>query len=256
MPESRAPELASFQQYQFQFTKHIRDPKRNPRPRGAEPQRMKIYNELLYNNLESFLLACFPVTRKILGKSRWSKLVREFFANHRCRTPLFRQIPDEFVQYLQQERSKRADDPPYLVYLAHYEWVELALDVSNKEAELGKINRDGDLLSGRPALNPVLFLLHYPYVVHRIGPEYRPRRKQPTDLLVFRNLNDQVHFIELNPVSARLVQLLQPGKMSGRAALEQITAEMKHPVPATVMAGGQEILQNLHREQAVLGTWQ
>ena len=255
MHESRTPELASFQQYQFQFTRHIRDPKRNPRPRGAEPRRMKIYNELLYNNLESFLLACFPITRKILGKIRWSKLVREFFANHRCRTPLFRQIPDEFVQYLQQERGKRVEDPPYLVYLAHYEWVELALDVSNKEAELGKINRAGDLLSGRPALNPVLLLLHYLYAVHRIGPEYRPRRKQPTDLLVFRNLSDQVRFIELNPVSARLVQLLQPGKMSGRAALEQITAEMKHPAPAAVLAGGQEILQNLHLEQAVLGTW-
>ncbi len=252
----RTPELPSFQQYQDQFTRHIRDPKRNPRPTGAEPRRMKIYNELLYNNLESFLLACFPITRKILGKRRWSKLVREFFANHRCHTPLFRQIPDEFVQYLQQERIKRADDPSYLVYLAHYEWVELALDVSNKEADLGKINRAGDLLRGRPALNPVLILLHYPYAVHRIGPEYRPRRKQPTDLLVFRNFSDQVHFIVLNPVSARLVQLLQPGKMSGKAALEQITAELQHPAPAAVMAGGQEILQNLHREQAVLGTWE
>ncbi|MGH8757401.1 MAG: hypothetical protein ACRET9_04325 [Burkholderiales bacterium] len=50
--------------------------------------------------------------------------------------------------------------------------------------------------------------------------------------------------------------MLQPGKMSGRAALEQITAEMKHPAPAAVMAGGQEILRNLDREQAVLGTWQ
>lgn len=217
---------------------------------------MKIYNELLYNNLESFLLACFPITRKILGKRRWSKLVRDFFANHRCHTPLFRQIPDEFVQYLQQERITRADDPPYLVYLAHYEWVELALDVSNKEANLGKIKHTGDLLRGRPALNPVLFLLHYPYAVHRIGPEYRPRRKQPTDLLVFRNLNDQVRFMVLNPVSARLVQLLQPGKISGKAALEQITAELQHPAPAAVRAGGREILQNLHREQAVLGTWE
>jgi len=182
--------------------------------------------------------------------------VREFFANHRCHTPLFRQIPDEFVQYLQQERITRADDPPYLVYLAHYEWVELALDVSNKEADLGKINRAGDLLRGRPALNPVLILLRYPYAVHRIGPEYRPRRKQPTDLLVFRNLSDQVRFMVLNPVSARLVQLLQPGKISGKAALEQITAELQHPAPAAVRAGGREILQNLHREQAVLGTWE
>ena len=255
MPAPRPPELPAFQQYQLQFTRHIRDPRRNPRPAGAEARRMKIYNELLYNNLESFLLACFPVTRKILGPRKWGKLVREFFAAHRCRTPLFRQIPEEFVQYLQQERGTRKQDPPYLVHLAHYEWVELALDVSNKESGRLKINPGGDLLKGKPALNPVLLLLHYPYAVHRIGPEYHPRKKQPTDLLVFRNLENRVRFIVLNPVSARLVQLLQNGRITGKAAIEQIIKELRHSEPDVVMAGGLQILKNLHREQAILGTW-
>jgi len=94
-------ELPAFQQYQFDFSAHIRNPKENPRPQGVEARRMKIYNELLYNNLEGFLLACFPVLQRILGSRKWAKLVREFFAEHRCHTPFFRQIPDEFVQYLQ-----------------------------------------------------------------------------------------------------------------------------------------------------------
>ena len=255
MPVPRPPELPAFQQYQLQFTRHIRDPRRNPRPAGAEARRMKIYNELLYNNLESFLLACFPVMHKILGPRKWGTLVREFFATHRCRTPLFREIPEEFVHYLQQERGKRKQDPPYLVYLAHYEWVELALDVFKKEADRSRINSAGNLLRGRPALNPVLLQLHYPYAVHRIGPDYSPRKKQPTDLLVFRNLQDKVHFIVLNPVSARLVQLLQNGRITGKAAIEQIIKELRHSEPDVVMAGGLQILKNLHREQAILGTW-
>lgn len=255
MRARKPPELPAFQQYQFQFTRHIRDPRHNPRPAGSEVRRMKIYNELLYNNLESFLLACFPITRKILGPRKWGKLVREFFATHRCRSPLFRQIPEEFVQYLQQERSARKQDTPYLVHLPHYEWVELALDVSDKEAGRLKINPGGDLLKGKPALNPVLLLLHYPYAVHRIGPGYHPRKKQPTDLLVFRNLENRVRFIVLNSVSARLVQLLKNGRSTGKAAIGHIIKELRHPNPEVVFAGGQKILEYLRREEAILGTW-
>ena len=48
--------LPAFQQYQYAFTAHIRDPRRNPRPAGVPARRMRVYNQLLYNNLESFLL--------------------------------------------------------------------------------------------------------------------------------------------------------------------------------------------------------
>lgn len=247
----------SFQAYQFEFTRHIRDPKANARPTGVAARRMKVYNELLYNNLEGFLLACFPVLRAILSDRKWAKLVREFFAEHRCHTPFFRQIPDEFVQYVQSERGVRAGDPPFMPELAHYEWIELVLSVSNKAAELDRIDPDGDLTSGRPALNPVLALLQYAYPVQRIGPHYKPRTPpaQPTYLLVFRDADFTVRFIELNPVSARLVDLLQSGKLSAETALEKIAQELKHPDPRVVIQGGLEILRDLHAQGAVLGTW-
>ena len=113
-------ELPLFQQYQFTFTRHIRDPRQYKRPAGIEARRMKIYNELLFNNIEGFLLACFPVLRKVLGKAKWKKLARDFFSTHRCHTPFFRQIPDEFVHYLKVERGGHAGDPAFLQDLAHY----------------------------------------------------------------------------------------------------------------------------------------
>ena len=61
--------LPAFQRYQLAFTGHIRNPQLNKRPRGVEARRMKVYNELVFNNLESFLLACFPVLRKVLGQA-------------------------------------------------------------------------------------------------------------------------------------------------------------------------------------------
>jgi hypothetical protein len=218
---------------------------------------MRIYNELLFNNLEGFLLACFPVSRKVLGARRWRRLVRAFFAGHRCRTPFFRQIPEEFVEWLRGGRAVDPEDPPFLPDLAHYEWIELALDVSPLEPDWTTIDPAGDLLSSRPALNPVAMLLTYPYAVHRIGSRFRPAASdpQPTYLFVFRNLQDRIRFLELNAVSARLIAMLHTGSLTGTEALEAIVRELDHPNLAAVIHGGREILDNLRREEAVLGTW-
>ena len=252
-----APNALKFQTYQLDFARHIRDPKANARPAGVDARRMKIYNELLYHNLEGFLLACFPVLRSLLSDRKWAKLVREFFAEHRCHTPFFRQIPDEFVHYVQSERGVRAGDPPFLSELVHYEWIELALSVSNKEIESDRIDLHGDLVNGRPALNPVLALLQYAYPVQRIGPAYKPRSApaEPTYLLVFRDAEFNVRFVELNPVSARLLDLLQTGTLTAEKALKKIAQELKHGNPLVVIQGGLEILRDLHAQGAVLGTW-
>ena len=251
------PDLPEFQQYQFAFTRHIRDPQHQPRPSGVTARRMKIYNELLYNNLESFLLACFPVTRKVLGVRKWARLVRDFFTVHRCRTPLFRQIPDEFIHYLQQERGEHAEDPVFLKDLAHYEWIELVLSISSKKLDTDLIDPQGDMLEGRPAINPVLSLQSYAYPMHRISPRFKPAidQQEATHFVLFRDAQDQVKFVLINPMTMRLLFLLQSGACTGKEALVQISTELNHPDPALIIAGGREILYSLHQAQAVLGTW-
>jgi uncharacterized protein len=249
-------ELPLFQQYQFAFASHIRDPKQSKRPLGVEARRMKVYNELVYNNLEGFLLACFPVLRQVLGKRKWSALVRDFFSTHRCHTPFFRQIPDEFVHYLQNERGERTGDPVFLQDLAHYEWVELMLSVSNKEIDLSLVDTGGDLMRGQPALNPVLALQSYAYAVHRISPRFKPTAEQTeeTHFAILRNIDDEVKFILINPVSMRLLALLQTTALSGEEVLLQIAAELKHPDPNFIVEAGKEMLQSLREAQAILGT--
>jgi uncharacterized protein len=246
-----------FQDYQYAFAAHIRDPRASPRPAGVPARRMRVYNELLFNNLEGFLLACFPVCRAVLGPRRWRRLVRAFFAGHRCRTPFFRQIPEEFVNWLRGLRAGDPADPLFLPDLAHYEWVELALATSSVEPAYGDIDRSGDLLAGRPALNPVAMLLTYPYAVHRIGPRFRPKApdRAPTHLLVFRDRQDGIRFLTLNAGSARLVALLHQASLSGVEALQAISGELGHPNPAAVIQGGRDILEALRGEEAILGTW-
>lgn len=249
-------ELPAFQRYQLAFTAHLRDPAAHPRPRTIEARRMAVYRELIYNNVENALLACFPVLHKVLGKRKWRKLVRGFFVLHRSQSPYFRQIPDEFIRFLQHEWLPAAEYPPFIQELAHYEWIELVLSISTHEVNPGELDAHTDLLEKRPVLNPVLTLLDYAYPVHRIGPKYKPLETpaQTTWLLVFRDRADQVRFIVLNPVSARLVSLLATGERSGRTALLQLAGEIQHPEPENMLRFGLDILQNLYAEQAILGS--
>ncbi len=249
---SQSAARPDFQRYQAAFTAHIRDPQANPRPAGVEVRRMKIYNELLYNNVEGFLLACFPVLRKTLGTRRWTRMVRVFFATHRCHTPYFRQIPDEFLQFLQRGWRAPETYPAWLVPLAHYEWIELVLSVSNRTPDHA-INPAGNLMDGVPVLNPVLANLRYDWPVHRIA----PRRKiapAETFLLVYRDAGDAVRFDEINAFTARLLALLEDGTRSGRAALDTLAMESRHPDPGLIARAGRDVLEDLRARGAILGT--
>ncbi len=247
-PSDARPE---FQRYQLAFAAHLRDPRRQPRPAGVDARRMKVYAALLYNNVESFLLACFPVLRRTLGTRRWTRLVRTFFATHRCHTPYFRQIPDEFLQFLQSGRTPQKDDPPWLLALAHYEWIELALSVSNRAPDRA-YDPAGDLMMRAPVLNPVLASLRYDWPVHRIAPR---RRIRPSDthLLVFRDAEDRVRFSEVNAFTARLLNLLENGTRTGCAALETLAAESGHPDPGLILKAGAALLEDLRTQGAILG---
>ena len=245
--------LPEFQQFQYAFTAHIRDPKTHPRPRGIEARRMNIYNELLYNNTEGFLLSCYPVLRKVLGKQKWTRLVRAFFSTHRSQTPYFRQIPDEFLQFLQTEWPRPDNYPAYLVELAHYEWIELMLSVSNHSVDPAASDSLGDLLEQRPVLNPVLANLRYHWPVQRIRPRARVAPAE-TYLLVFRDSEDRIQFIETNAFTARLLKLLETGDYTGQAALQTIVEESGHANPEMVIEGGLATLKNLRLRGAILGT--
>jgi hypothetical protein len=251
MDELAVADLPEFQKYQYAFAAHIRDPKNTKRPAGANPRRMGAYNELLYNNVESFLLACFPVARQVLGSRKWDRLVRAFFSRHRSHTPYFRQIPDEFVQFQQNNWRTEEGYPDYLPELTHYEWIELVLSVSNRDEGLPEFDALGDLVEGRPLLNPVLANLAYRYPVHRI----RPRTKvaeSPAYLLVFRDANFQVRFMEQSAVSARLLALLEEGHWTGREAVGQLAAELGQ-APDRLIEFARTYLEELRRAGAVLG---
>lgn len=248
---------SDFRDAQRAFAAHLRDPDHNPAPPGLEDRRMAIYRELFFNSIESLLAGNFPVLKRILEPDdQWRALVRDFYAHHRSRTPYFTQIANEFVAWLGTLPPGRA--PDFAHELAHYEWVELALSIEETELPLDAVDGQGDLLEGVPALSPLAWSLAYAWPVHRLAPGQIPPApgKQATRLVVYRNRADRIGFLEINAVTARLLELLDPPEAQrGRDVLTAIAGELGMADPASTIAGGAQILAQLREHDIVLGTW-
>lgn len=251
---SASPEASPLRRYQAAFAARIRDPRGQPRPAKVPARRMRVYEDLLFNNLEGFLLACFPVTRKLLGKRAWRGVVRRFFKDHRCTSPLFRDIAGEFLAWIEPQAGPLFPDRPYLRELMDYEWLELSVSVSPAEAHPANIDHDPDLLFGRPVLNPTARLVHYQYPVHRIGPRFKPVAPDPNGFwyLVYRDRDEAVRFMLLNPVAARLIELLRDAQITDYQCMVRVAGELNHRSPELVVDMGLALLAKLRRAGAIL----
>ncbi len=246
---------------QFAFAAHLRDPVANPAPTGIEDRRLAIYRDLFFNNVEGLLAGNFPVIRKTLGDDAWRTLVRAFYAQHRSRTPLFAEIGREFIRFLEARAEQDAGDPPWLAELAHYEWVELALQISDEphpdcdaHGDLGS-NPGQALLAGIPVLSPQAWALAYRWPVPRIGPDFQPDAPPdaPTVLLVRRDAQGEVRFAEISPLVFRLLEILGTGTVTGRQSLEMLAAEADTADPPGFIEQGAAMLQRMHEEGTILG---
>ncbi len=240
--------MLDFQRYQIAFTAHIRNPSQHKKPARVADPRMAIYREIVFNNIFGSVSACFPVCKSILGARAWRKLVRQFFANHQSNSPIFREIPQQFLQFINDVK----DLPAYLQQLAHYEWVELAIGAQQTDAI--KLSNKIDLLNEKPILAPANMLLAYDYPVHKISKRHKPNSTEKTYLLVFRNNEHRVKFIELNPMTFQLLTLIQENEMTGKQVLTMLEKGIGHPDTDAIIQFGKEILTDLANQQAIIGS--
>ena len=239
---------------QFEFAANIRHPD-NPVPDDVDDQRMAVYRELFYNNVEDFIANSYPVIREITDDDSWHAMMRDYYARHQAKTPLFPTMPQEFLDYLQNERDN-SSDPPFLKELAHYEWVELALALSDESITLDDIDPNADLMEGHPVLSPLALPLSYQYPVHQICEDYQPEKPGdvPTCIVVYRNRQDEMGFLEINTVTFRLLQLLTGNEnWTGRQAVECVATELAAVDQNVIIEGGRQALESLKQTGIILG---
>lgn len=249
------PADPGFAAVQDAFTAWVRDPSRPP-PAGIEPRRLAIYRELFFNNVCDFVATAYPVLKSLLPAAEWDGLTQAFFREHRAQSPYFRDISLAFRQWLEGSRPQWLAERPWAVELLHFEWAELAADCAVTAPE--QPARPGDLLEGVPVLRQALWPLAYRWPVHTFAADRPPAGEPPpasTFLLLWRDDEGRVQPLEASALACRLVERLQAGPATGRAALVALAAEAGYGEDALpgFLAGGRALLEDLQDRGLILG---
>jgi hypothetical protein len=248
----------SFIKTQRQFTQYIRDPDNSPKPTDIEERRMDMYRDLLFTNISGMLSDGFPVLKQILPEAKWTALCRDFFSRHQSHSPYFSEISQEFIQFLQSERSESKEsenDLPFLVELAHYEWTELFVSIA--EENVAKLETIENPTNRVLTVSNTAMAVAYTYPVHKISPDYLPSEApdKPTYLAVYRTTDNQAGFLETTPMThALLVTLTNNVELTTDDLLSQLANQLQHPNPNIVKEGGLTIVNDFIQRGIVILT--
>lgn len=242
-PESTASEPvapAALTAQQRGFLNFVRNPA-SPLPATANPRAMGIYADLVYRNLAGFINQFFPVCYQVCEQEcepgAWQALIRAFIAQHPSQTPYFLAIAEEFLQFLLSRPAALEALPAYIPELAHYEWVELALDIADIPQPAPTIvNADADLWDSHWQLSPLAWCLAYQYPVHAIGPANPSPAPNPSAYVVYRNAQLAVKFIALTLASAQWLQAIDPATTPRTALTKLLTGELSEELMAQTQA--------------------
>lgn len=242
------------QKWQEQFAARIRAPELAIQPSWVNPERMAIYEELFFNNVESFVRSGFPVLHSLFDEARWLRLIRAFIRDHCCTTPYFIKLGEEFITWLNTAYQAEDNDPLFLIELAHYEWVELALTLADFTA--------CDHLPAKTVYwSPLALPLAYQWPVQNLGPHHRPEiaPEQPTCLLVWRDAEEQVRFMQLTPFTYHLACRLR--EVSERGQIPRLPALLSELAEQSAITADEAYFQQVHtlledwlRQDVLLGT--
>ncbi|WP_299007576.1 putative DNA-binding domain-containing protein [uncultured Shewanella sp.] len=198
----------SFISIQNNFMDYIRDPA-SPLPDGMTAERMEVYRDLFLNNISGFVSNAFPVLKSLYSSSQWRRLVQTFFKQHDCQSPFFSDIAEEFLVFLQDEYELKEQDPPFMLELAHYEWLELLVSIA-LDNPLQDFIEKADIALKPLCLSSSAKVAQYAYAVQHISVDYQPTEpaKTPQLFCVYRDKAHEINFLALSPLTAQVLGYL------------------------------------------------
>ncbi len=235
--------------FQYEFSRQLRAQDEEFTLPGISQHAAQIYRDLVFNNLRGFIDRCFPVAQTLISGETWHNLVVDFFKKSPCQSPVFNEIPYAFVNYV-YENHLILTSKPWLGDLLHYEWLELFVDLHTESVIPC---HDGYRVDMPLRLNPTLMNQTYNWPVQDICTEHIPTHPSPTHLLVFRNSQNQVQFMEINPMTSSLLNILEqhPGSRA-EELLNSLCALQPDFDRDKIQEFGQQLILDLVQCDAIL----
>lgn len=236
-------------QFQGAYSQYLRAPQKYTLPDNVPERRSRVYESLLFNNLCGFINKCFPVAKSLIGDDQWQRLSRAFYERWQCLTPIFSLIPREFVSFIAAHDELGGTE--WLPELLHYEWLELEVDLDK-----GMVTQPHLLIDSADTvhINPTLQVHQYQWPVHKMGPEYIPDAQAPVILCVYRTHEFDVKFMEINAVTAILLEQIHVQAQTPTAALASLAAHLPQLDPKQIDRFGRELIEQLVQSNVLLVT--
>jgi hypothetical protein len=207
-------------------------------------KRWMVYRSLVHNRVRNTIREFIERTTARVGVARLKADVTEWLHERAPASPYLRDVPHEFVDWVEPRWRDDPTIPAYIVDLARHELLEYL--VLNDPA-------GGDAPTGEPlALDrPLRFdgaarLVRYDFAVHRLALDEDDRTEpaaEPTELLVYRDAKHKVRYLELTELAAAVLRHLlsrrAPVADGLRAACEELGVALddeRLAVSATLLA--------------------
>ena len=250
---------SSFQQVQQAFCQWLRQPAQDlsTAVQGVAVDRMQVYRELLFNNVQNFIDMVFPVARSLVPRHHWELLQQDFFAQAQCQSPFYMDISKEFLDYLQQAEHAVLGSYPWLIELLHVEWMELHVELADfnwpdplqvlSADALTELDEDTEL-----ALSVPLWVLGYRWPVYqwRVGQALQDIQESPGFILVWRDREDERCQLVLSPAYALLLDGMQQLQCFSMGSVQQALAGQLAALP---LDGQQQLVHQVFSDMAQYG---
>ncbi len=220
---------------------------------GARNSRLHHYRRLVKNVINSTMKHAYPITREVLGKEQWDKLISLFFTQHDPQTPKVWELPYELCEFVKENDIASALNLPILEDLMYLEWIEIQVHTMEDE-DIPDFTSDGDLLSDTLVINPEHVLIRLEYPVHKLSAGEAGKKKGNYFVMVFREPESgRVRFINL---SVLFVYLLNRIKLEGKPAIsfaDDIMKQFNIRDRDLVFKSIEAFLDDMIKQEAILG---
>lgn len=221
---------------------------------GTRHDRLHNYRRLIYTIYWEALADAYPIAKSILTDENWNTLVDDFISNNPCQEPQLFRMPFALIDFVVKNNYSEKLNLPYIVDLLRFEWIEIEVHAMKDVPEVA-LKKDINDLTGYLIFNPYMRLIQLNYAIHKLKTDDITTLNGTYHLLVYRQENGTVQYLELNSFTASLVEqlCLNSAELTFEEILDAMFASLDHGSLKAIYREAKKFSSSLHEMGIILG---
>lgn len=219
---------------------------------GLDEKRLLLYRKLVRRGLRAAIRVEIPRTAARMGPA-FEACTERYFDHTLPRSPYLRDVAFEFFAWLSRSSLEELAVPPYLIDLARHELVAFTVACApSEDSEQTGVPLE---LDRGVRFRAAVEIVRYAHAVHRLHEEldaHDEPKAEPTALLVYRDDELEIRYLELSPLASHILDKLRSGETL-RGAVLGACELLSQPVDGAVLQGTARLLEDLGQRGVLLG---